>query len=410
MNDPYLPTVQDVPRGRALVIPGADDDQQAVLLLDTLDMEQAMAEIRGDVLETFVYVVKGRTYTNKRGEAVVIPDKQQLSYAGVKEAARLYKNVRFGARVDMMPDGSWMITAWAHNLRDNLMVEYPWPYPAFDSSKSDQSIEFRATVGKAMRNALANSLPVAYVNKMVQLWLEQQGKGGEHGTLLREFVELMQHDQIVRDSLAGRDPARLSAAKLREGIDRMKQRAASAAAQAGPALAAPPAPPEPEAAEDYPQEWEPAPPPPGAEPESAALDAEVKALLAAYPAVGARLVSSGLNLATAPDEQLIAVRDHLRVLDEITTLCNAYAACWHELRKRGKPDLAALPLEQLVEVRRIVRDYIRTAVLASRSGSQLNGIGKELTAVSDRVDVGELLELIAQRAQQLQERAEARAR
>jgi hypothetical protein len=155
--------------GHAVTI-HAEDEGQAILMMDRYDLEQALAELKGEVIEQFVYLVPGKNYTNKAGRKVVVPEKRQLSYAGIKEAARLYKNVAFGANAAPLADGRWMITSWAHNIADNVRVEYPYPYPAFDPADDRQSIEFRATVSKAMRNALAAVLPIAYLTTMIQKW------------------------------------------------------------------------------------------------------------------------------------------------------------------------------------------------------------------------------------------------
>lgn len=175
------PTSEDTRDAHALTI-RADDEGQAILMMDRYDLEQALAELKGDVIEQFVYIVPGRSYTNRAGRKVVIPDKRQLSYAGIKEAARLYKNVAFGANATPVGDGSWMITSWAHNIADNVRVEYPYPYPAFNPADEKQSIDFRATVSKAMRNALAAVLPIAYLTAMIQRWgTVHAGQGGNSG-------------------------------------------------------------------------------------------------------------------------------------------------------------------------------------------------------------------------------------
>jgi hypothetical protein len=142
------------------------DKERSIILMDRLDLEQAMAELRGEVVSKFVYMAQG---------------KRQLSYAGIKEAARLYRNVHFGACATPLPDGSWMITSYAHNMADNTRVDYPMPYPAFDPSKPQEAIAFRATLSKSLRNALAAVLPITYLEAMIGRWIEQQGGGQPAG-------------------------------------------------------------------------------------------------------------------------------------------------------------------------------------------------------------------------------------
>lgn len=138
------------------------DERKQIALMDRMDLQQAMAELQGDVIQTFVYIAKG---------------KRQLSYAGIKEAARLYKNVDFGATATPLADGAWMITSYAHNMADNLRCSLPMPYPAFNPANPGESIEYRANLSKSVRNALAAVLPVAWLNQMINTWLEQQQGG-----------------------------------------------------------------------------------------------------------------------------------------------------------------------------------------------------------------------------------------
>lgn len=161
-----------IEQGRYALQIDEPDERKASLLMDRLDLDQAMAELRGEIVEQFVYIVPGR------GQR---PPKQQLSYIGVKEAARLYKNVECGAKAAQQPDGTWLITAWARNLADNFGIEeYPSVYPAFNPRDKNEQLEFRGHVSKALRNALMVVLPVTYLNKMIERWLQQQ-RGGALG-------------------------------------------------------------------------------------------------------------------------------------------------------------------------------------------------------------------------------------
>ena len=148
------------------------DKERAIALMDRLDLEQAMAELRGDVVARFVYTVPGGW--DKKNNCT-LPDKRQLSYAGVREAARLYKNVHFGATAQQQPDGSWLITPFAHNLADNLSCSLPLPYPAFNPASVNESIAYRAALSKAIRMPLAAVLPITYIEAMISRWTEQAG-------------------------------------------------------------------------------------------------------------------------------------------------------------------------------------------------------------------------------------------
>lgn len=136
------------------------DEAKSIVMMDRLDLEQAMAELRNEVVAKFVYMAQG---------------KRQLSYAGVKEAARLYKNIHFGATAQQMPDGSWVLSPFAHNLADNLSCTLPLPYPSFNPGNIQESIAFRANLSKSVRMALAAVLPITYIEAMISRWSEQQG-------------------------------------------------------------------------------------------------------------------------------------------------------------------------------------------------------------------------------------------
>jgi hypothetical protein len=151
------------------------DKERALALMDRLDLEQAMAELRGDVVARFVYTVPGGW--DKKNNCK-LPDKRQLSYAGVREAARLYKNVHFGATAQQQPDGSWLITPFAHNLADNLSCSLPLPYPAFNPASVNESIAYRAALSKAIRMPLAAVLPITYIEAMISRWTEQVQQPG----------------------------------------------------------------------------------------------------------------------------------------------------------------------------------------------------------------------------------------
>jgi hypothetical protein len=189
------------------------DKERALALMDRLDLEQAMAELRGDVVARFVYTVPGGW--DKKNNCK-LPDKRQLSYAGVREAARLYKNVHFGATAQQQPDGSWLITPFAHNLADNLSCSLPLPYPAFNPASVNESIAYRAALSKAIRMPLAAVLPITYIEAMISRWTEQVQQPGPGQP--RNVTPLRQNQQAAPASPATHATAEDIAPSTREQL------------------------------------------------------------------------------------------------------------------------------------------------------------------------------------------------
>lgn len=207
-----------IEQGKHGVLINEQNEQQAIALMDRLDLEQAMSELRGEVIERFVYTVPGGW--DKKNNCA-LPPKKQLSYAGVKEAARLYKNVHFGATAQQMPDGCWVLTPFAHNLADNLSCSLPLPYPAWNLGDVKESIAYRATLSKSVRMALAAVLPITYIETMISRWSEQQGGSQPQGHAARPVNQQARAQATGRTTTVHEPPAGV----MRESVEDGERRA-----------------------------------------------------------------------------------------------------------------------------------------------------------------------------------------
>lgn len=150
-------------------------------LIESNDEEAMIREMDGAVIQACVY-------RNNQGEAV-------LSYAGIKEVARNYKNIHLSvlqAECVMIKDwdddlGSlvdvpcWVAKCSANNLKDNIRDESVIFQPVLVKRKNKDGKpaghyvnQFAAqmAISKAKRNAIKSVVPTAYIEKMVQGFLE----------------------------------------------------------------------------------------------------------------------------------------------------------------------------------------------------------------------------------------------
>jgi hypothetical protein len=154
-------------------------------LIESNDEEAMIRELDGAVIQACVY-------RNKQGEAV-------LSYAGIKEVARNYKNIHLSvlqAECVMIKDwdddlGSlvdvpcWVAKCSANNLKDNIRDESVIFQPVLVKRKSKDGKpaghyvnQFAAqmAISKAKRNAIKAVVPTAYIEKMIQGFLAESKK------------------------------------------------------------------------------------------------------------------------------------------------------------------------------------------------------------------------------------------
>lgn len=121
-------------------------------------------EMTGELLQALVYIGKD--------------NKPVLSYAGVKEGARRFKNIKYGvSRVEETPD-YFIAYGYAINLADNVSIEVPKRQPKVKTLKNGEKITdefaFEVACAKAIRNAIKGVIPIQYFQALVQKFLEQE--------------------------------------------------------------------------------------------------------------------------------------------------------------------------------------------------------------------------------------------
>lgn len=121
-------------------------------------------EMTGELLQALVYIGKD--------------DKPVLSYAGVKEGARRFKNIKYGvSRVEETPD-YFIAYGYAINLADNVSIEVPKRQSKVKILKNGEKIPneyaFEIACAKAIRNAIKGVIPIQYFQALVQKFLEQK--------------------------------------------------------------------------------------------------------------------------------------------------------------------------------------------------------------------------------------------
>ena len=121
-------------------------------------------EMTGELLQSLVYI-------GKDGKPV-------LSYAGIKEGARRFKNIRYG--VSKVEETSDYIIAYgyAKNLADNIEIEIPKRQSKKlqhkDGSTVTDEFAYEKACAKAIRNAIKGVIPIQYFQFMIKAFMEQE--------------------------------------------------------------------------------------------------------------------------------------------------------------------------------------------------------------------------------------------
>ena len=131
---------------------------QPYLEMEVRDEKQVLAELRSEMLETFVYSFKqgDRQITN-------------LSYAGIKEAVRLRGNITLV--------GEPTITETDHTIRAMVKIHdcvNNVDFLGVSEADKTKPFAFVLAVNKAERNAYAKLLPGKYFAELVKQWLNEK--------------------------------------------------------------------------------------------------------------------------------------------------------------------------------------------------------------------------------------------
>jgi hypothetical protein len=150
-----------------VIIPINAAGQKAFELMEAEDEKQIVnLELLRETVKTFVY-------KPKQGELT-------LTITGIFEVARRYKNIDIGIKEWQKTEDSWMVTAYAKNLRDNIyneaIVEQPFRAPIGpQGSLVKDAFAFQKAQSKAKRNAIRQVIPANYFQSMIKLFLKDTG-------------------------------------------------------------------------------------------------------------------------------------------------------------------------------------------------------------------------------------------
>ena len=135
--------------------------QKAFELMEAEDEKQIVnLELLRETVKTFVY--------KTRQNALIF------------EVARRYKNIEVGIKNWQKTEDSWIVSAYAKNLRDNLyneaIVEQKFRTPIGQGgSLVLDSFSFQKAQSKAKRNAIRQVIPANYFQSMIKLFLKNYG-------------------------------------------------------------------------------------------------------------------------------------------------------------------------------------------------------------------------------------------
>jgi hypothetical protein len=145
-------------------VPNIPDEDQ-FLAMDRLDETQIVdMEIKGELIEKFMY---------KTSQGVMA-----LSYAGVKELARHYKNIR--AKVIRVEQDELAFTAYADalNMTDNVSIGVAKRQLKImqkrDGTEKVDEFAFEKACSKAIRNAIKAVIPTSYIEAFFQHYMNTQ--------------------------------------------------------------------------------------------------------------------------------------------------------------------------------------------------------------------------------------------
>ena len=142
----------------------AEKDQQILVMVEEREEKQIMEEMMGEVLKEYVYQIPGQ--------------KPRLSYAGVKEAARLRGNIHVTKiEIEETKDGSTIIAkAEVYDLQNNFKVwgvaQQKKKMRLEDGREIDDEFCLTKAAAKAMRNGLRACIPEKLTAELISRWLE----------------------------------------------------------------------------------------------------------------------------------------------------------------------------------------------------------------------------------------------
>ncbi len=132
--------------------------------LDRLDDDQIVAELKGGVIEEYVYQFP------VGGQQIV-----GLSWVGAREAARHYRGIHAGEPKIAQDDESFTIMVQMTDTMRDLSLWGAATVPKKMKTKNGEVVDgfaFNKALSKAQRNALVAVLPTAVIVKTIQAFLD----------------------------------------------------------------------------------------------------------------------------------------------------------------------------------------------------------------------------------------------
>jgi hypothetical protein len=142
----------------------AEKDQQILVMVEERDEKQILEEMMGAILKEYVYQIPGQ--------------RPRLSYAGVKEAARLRGNIHVTKiEIEETKDGSAIIAkAEVYDLQNNFKIwgvsQQRKKMKLKDGREVDDDFCLTKAVSKAIRNGLRACIPEKLNAELISRWLE----------------------------------------------------------------------------------------------------------------------------------------------------------------------------------------------------------------------------------------------
>ena len=150
------------------------EQQIPYTIMERKDENQILQEIKGNVLEEFVYSFPqgNRTITG-------------LSYAGVKQIALEMGSLHISEPILQENNGTWICKVKAIDKRRDLEVWGVSQQPKFmelrNGNKTRDDFCIQKCVSKAERNALRKLMPEKILIEMIKEWQSKKNNGGKTG-------------------------------------------------------------------------------------------------------------------------------------------------------------------------------------------------------------------------------------
>jgi len=132
--------------------------------MEKKDEEAILDELKGELLDNFVYTIT--VWDRKTGMSRNVTS---LSYAGVKEAIRWYRNIEIIEHKETITEEEYLAVVRVKDLKRNIEVL------GASSCKKDVPFAWVLAVNKAERNAFRKLLPEELMAQVIKHYKEKYG-------------------------------------------------------------------------------------------------------------------------------------------------------------------------------------------------------------------------------------------